>query len=48
VAAHRARFQPGADLSGVNLIEADNSDIAAANINGVNYTGGRSRSGSST
>ncbi|MCY4256422.1 MAG: TonB-dependent receptor [Gammaproteobacteria bacterium] len=41
VAAHRARFQPGADLSGVNLIEADNSDIVGADINGVNYTGGR-------
>ncbi|MCY4533455.1 MAG: TonB-dependent receptor plug domain-containing protein [Gammaproteobacteria bacterium] len=41
VAAHRARFQPGADLSGTNLVQTDNRDIADSNINGVTYTGGR-------
>ena len=41
VAAHRAGFQAGADLSGVNFVDADNSDIAAEDINGVTYTGAR-------
>ena len=41
VAAHRAGFQAGADLSGVDFVDADNSDIAAEDINGVTYTGAR-------
>lgn len=41
VASHRARFQPGADLSAVNLVQANNSNIAGENVNGVTYTGGR-------
>ena len=41
VASHRAGFSAGADLSAVNFIQADNSNIADENINGVTYTGGR-------
>ena len=45
VASHRAGFRSSdahlANLSGVNFIEVDNSDIADENINGVTYTGAR-------
>ena len=45
VASHRAGFRSSdahlANLSSVNFIEADNSDIADENINGVTYTGAR-------
>ena len=41
VAAHRAGFGAGADLSGVTFTAADNSDVAGEDINGVTYTGGR-------
>ncbi|MDE0006198.1 MAG: TonB-dependent receptor plug domain-containing protein, partial [Rhodospirillaceae bacterium] len=41
VGEHRGGFQAGADLSGVNFLPADNSDIAESDINGVTYTGGR-------
>ena len=41
VASYRAGFQAGVDLSNINFVEADNSDIADEDINGVTYTGGR-------
>ena len=45
VASHRAGFRSSdahlANLSSVNFIEVDNSDIADENINGVTYTGAR-------
>ena len=41
VAKHRGGFQAGADLSGVNFLPADNSDVAESDINGVTYVGGR-------
>ena len=41
VADFRAGGSAGADLSAVNFIQADNSDIADENINGVTYTGAR-------
>ena len=41
VAAHRAGFQAGSDLSGVRFTAADNRAIAADDINGVNYAGAR-------
>ena len=41
VASFRAGFRAGADLSAVNFVQADNSDIADDNINGVDYTGAR-------
>ena len=41
VAAYRARFQPGADLAGVNLLQADNGNFVGDDINEVTYTGGR-------
>jgi len=41
VASHRAGFQAGSDLSGVQFLEADNRDIADNDINGVEYAGGR-------
>ena len=41
VAAWRAGFQAGSDLSGVTFIPADNSSIADSDINGVEYSGGR-------
>ena len=41
VASHRAGFQAGSDLSGVNFVQADNSNVADENINGVTYTGAR-------
>ncbi|MXW72659.1 MAG: TonB-dependent receptor plug domain-containing protein [Gammaproteobacteria bacterium] len=41
VAAHRAGFQAGADLSGVNFVPADNNVVAGEDINEVTYTGGR-------
>ncbi len=41
VAAHRAGFQAGVDLSNITFIAADNSAIVRDNINDVNYLGGR-------
>ena len=41
VASYRAGFQAGVDLSNINFMPADNSDIADENINGVTYTGAR-------
>ncbi len=41
VASYRAGFQAGVDLSNITFHEADNSDIAGENINGVTYTGAR-------
>ena len=41
VAAHRAGFQAGVDLSNINFLAADNSAIAQSDINGVSYFGGR-------
>lgn len=41
VNANRAGFQAGADLSGVNFIQANNGTIAENNINDVNYQGFR-------
>ena len=41
VADFRAGGSAGADLSAVNFIPADNSDIAGEDINGVTYTGAR-------
>ena len=41
VSANRTGFQAGADLSGVNFIAADNSNIAENDINGTTYAGFR-------
>ncbi|MCY4477468.1 MAG: TonB-dependent receptor [Gammaproteobacteria bacterium] len=41
VASFRAGFRAGADLSGIEFIEADNSNIADENINSVKYAGAR-------
>ena len=41
VADFRAGFQAGVDLSNITFVEADNSAIAAQDINEVTYTGGR-------
>ena len=41
VASYRAGFQAGVDLSNITFVEADNSAIAAEDINEVTYTGGR-------
>ena len=41
VSANRTGFQAGADLSAVNFIAADNSDIVANNINDTEYLGFR-------
>ncbi|GAA6166734.1 TonB-dependent receptor [Sessilibacter corallicola] len=41
VSAARAGFQSNADLSGVNFIEADNSDLVEDDFNETTYTGGR-------
>ena len=41
VASFRAGFRAGADLSGIEFITEDNSNIADENINDVQYTGAR-------
>ena len=41
VASFRAGFRAGADLSGIEFISEDNSNIADENINDVKYTGAR-------
>ena len=41
VASFRAGFRAGADLSGIEFISEDNSNIADENINDVQYTGAR-------
>lgn len=41
VSADRGGFQAGADLSNVNFIEANNSNIAENNVNDVTYAGFR-------
>jgi outer membrane receptor protein involved in Fe transport len=41
VSAGRAGFQAGADLSGVNLIDADNSGLVEDNFNDTQYAGFR-------
>lgn len=41
VSAQRAGFQSGADLSGVNFIDADNSGIAQDDFNDTQYSGFR-------
>ena len=41
VASFRAGFRAGADLSGIEFISEDNSNIAAENINDVEYNGAR-------
>jgi len=41
VSAQRAGFQAGSDLTGVNFLQADNSDLVEKDVNETEYTGVR-------